>query len=622
MRRKLDRALQRRDRFGGLAAFEQRLALQLVEIRIVRLGRDQRVDLDDGGAQVGMPVGRDRARVFRRQALVVDRIAARDRVAALHEAVELGAHQVVAKLKLRRILLVPVRARLGELLERAHALGRHRMRLHVGIGIARGKQDFVGHALEGVVHALGRLAGGGEELDAGAVGRFLLLAHVGQQRAADGFLRPEDRRGRIAGIAARRDHRADAEQHGDDRLRLRHRELLAELRQVAAGNMTGLVRQHADDLVRRLGVHQRAGVHEDAAAVHDEGVERLVVDQRDLDVLLREPRDLQDRLRVVPHQLLDLGVADQRNAARQARRLRGNRRRNRQEAGTAATANAVNSASARVAGVRRRALIGLPSTVIFVRDREPKCSAKLVAPPGRVNATRITSGCAFCPASGRKDRPNAAAWRQSVNAPSWSGGAAGHDAGFRAPVDRAVQPKRRAGLHGDGRDGGGRPHRGGGRARHSHGGRAARGRRACAGDRGGAGGARFRAAGLHRVARHSFAAGADRAALFGCLPPRRGGRSRDRDDRIVGGIHSGVSVDVRAGRPGGDRQSGLSAVPAYSHRARLRAGADRDERSDALRHHRRESARGASQEAACRRAGGEPGQSDRHHDERRRRSPT
>ena len=122
-----------------------------------------------------------------------------------------------------------------------------------------------------------------------------------------------------------------------------------------------------------------------------------LVDERDLDVLLREAGGLQDRLGVVAHQLLDLGVADERNAARQARRLRGHRRDGKRHA---ATANAVSSASARVAGVRRRALIGLPSTVILVRDREPRCSAKLVAPPGRVNATRITSGCAFARASG------------------------------------------------------------------------------------------------------------------------------------------------------------------------------------------------------------------------------
>ena len=51
------------------------------------------------------------------------------------------------------------------------------------------------------------------------------------------------------------------------------RQLLAQLCQMAAGDMAGLVREHADDLVRRLRFHQRAGIDEDAAAVDDEGVE-------------------------------------------------------------------------------------------------------------------------------------------------------------------------------------------------------------------------------------------------------------------------------------------------------------------------------------------------------------
>ena len=198
MRRELDRAPQRRDRLRGLAAFEQRLALELVEIRIVRLRLDQRVDLRDGGAQVGMAVGRDRAGVARRQAGVAHRIAARDRVAAVEEAGQLGAHQVVAQLQLRRVLLVPVRAGLGDRFERRDALGRHRMRLQVGIGAVRGEQNLVGQALEGLVHALRRLAGGGEELHAGAVGLLLLRALIGQQRAADRLLRAEDGGGRIA----------------------------------------------------------------------------------------------------------------------------------------------------------------------------------------------------------------------------------------------------------------------------------------------------------------------------------------------------------------------------------------------------------------------------------------
>ena len=189
---------------------------------------------------------------------------------------------------------------------------------------------------------------------------------------------------------------------------------------------------------------------------------------------------------------------------------------------------------------------------------------------------------------------------QSVNAPSDGGGARAMMLDSARTIDHAVDPQRRAAVHGDGRDGGGRPHRGGGRTRHSHGGRAAGGRRAEARDRGGAGGARLRAARLHRVARHSVAAGAHRAALC------RAYRVPVEADRVIvttgssGGIRPGVSFDVRAGRPGGDRQSGLSAVPAHPHGARLRAGADRDQRGDALCHHRRKPARGASQEAACR----------------------
>ena len=53
-------------------------------------------------------------------------------------------------------------------------------------------------------------------------------------------------------------------------------------------------------------------VDEDAPAVGDKGVERAVVDDDDLDVLLCEAGGAQDRLRVVAQQLLDLGVADDR----------------------------------------------------------------------------------------------------------------------------------------------------------------------------------------------------------------------------------------------------------------------------------------------------------------------
>ena len=97
----------------------------------------------------------------------------------LGESEELGSHHVMTELQLRRILLVPVGAVLGEDFEGRDAFRRHRMRLHVGIGVLRGEQDLVRQPAEGVGHALGRLTGRGEELHAGAVGLLLLRALVG-----------------------------------------------------------------------------------------------------------------------------------------------------------------------------------------------------------------------------------------------------------------------------------------------------------------------------------------------------------------------------------------------------------------------------------------------------------
>ena len=106
------------------------------------------------------------------------------------------------------------------------------------------------------------------------------------------------------------DEGAGAEEHRDDRLRRCRCHRLAHARQVPARNVARLVREHADDLVRRLRFHQRAAVDEDAAAVGDESVERTIVDDDDLDVLLGKTRRAQDGLRIIPQQLLDLRVAD------------------------------------------------------------------------------------------------------------------------------------------------------------------------------------------------------------------------------------------------------------------------------------------------------------------------
>ncbi len=153
-----------------------------------------------------------------------------------------------------------------------------------------------------------------------------MLANIGEQRALDHFLRRGHRGGSGLGKAAgataarARHHRAGAEQHGDDHLGLGVGELLAQFCEVAAGKMAGFMGEHADDLVRRFRLHDRAVIDEDAPAVGHEGVEGAFVDDHHLDVLFFQPGGAQDRARIVAQQLLGLGVAQDRRAARSGQR--------------------------------------------------------------------------------------------------------------------------------------------------------------------------------------------------------------------------------------------------------------------------------------------------------------
>ena len=306
---------QRRDRLGGAAAFQQRLAFEFVEIGIGRLGLNKAIDLADRLAQIGVAVGRDRARVTRGQAVIAERIAPRHRIGPFQEAGQFGAHQVVPRLQVRRVLDVEIGAGLDQSIERGDAIGRHRMRLQIRIDKARVEQGVAAQPFEQVEHAAAGLPGGVEKLCAGMVGLVFLSADIGQKRTLDRRLRPQDRGRCIATAGARGGHRrADAEQQRDHGGGLRRRQLLAQLEQMAAGQMPGLMREHANDLVRRLGIEQCAGIDEDVPAIHDEGIEGAVVEHDHLDVLLGEAGGLEARLRVVAQQLLDLGIADDRHA--------------------------------------------------------------------------------------------------------------------------------------------------------------------------------------------------------------------------------------------------------------------------------------------------------------------
>src|SRR5262249_57676643 len=85
----VDGVAQRGDRLGRPAGFQQRLSLELVEVGILRLRLDERVDLRLRGARVEVAIGRDGARVAPGKRSVAERIAACERIRALQATVKL-----------------------------------------------------------------------------------------------------------------------------------------------------------------------------------------------------------------------------------------------------------------------------------------------------------------------------------------------------------------------------------------------------------------------------------------------------------------------------------------------------------------------------------------------------
>src|SRR6516162_8641458 len=83
---------------------------------------------------------------------------------------------------------------------------------------------------------------------------------------------------------------------------------------MTTGMVASLVRQHADQLVGRLRFQDRAVIYEDAAAVGNEGVERWVVDDHHLDVLLLKRGRAQDGAGIFAQKLLGLAIAQDRRA--------------------------------------------------------------------------------------------------------------------------------------------------------------------------------------------------------------------------------------------------------------------------------------------------------------------
>ena len=303
-----------------MVRLHQDVAAQFMEIGVLRLRPDQGVGLAQRRVQVAEQIGGLRFAVFFRQRVRTLAQQTRHRRLALGVDRDLDAHHVVALLQRSRILVLAIGALLDQRLQVGDAFLRHRMADAVRIDLRARQRKRRLEALEGLQHALAGLMRGVEIGDGRAVGGDFFATLVLEQHALGEFAtargKPHARRGETAAVAGRaRHHRAGAEQAGDDGHGLDVFELFAKLLFVAAGDMAAFVRDDADDLVRRLGLHQRAGVDEQAPS-RDEGVEGRIVDQHDADAGAGEARRLEDRPRVVAHQRLDLGVAHHRHALR------------------------------------------------------------------------------------------------------------------------------------------------------------------------------------------------------------------------------------------------------------------------------------------------------------------
>ena len=110
---------------------------------------------------------------------------------------------------------------------------------------------------------------------------------------------------------------------------------------MTAGDMAALMRNHADDLIGSLRIHQRAGMDEHVVPVDDEGVEGAVVDDVDVDRLSAQSGGVKDRLGIGLDQAFRLGIADHAGGVRGGRADQGN-----DEAADCCAAKALPGASA------------------------------------------------------------------------------------------------------------------------------------------------------------------------------------------------------------------------------------------------------------------------------------
>src|ERR687896_565200 len=91
---------------------------------------------------------------------------------------------------------------------------------------------------------------------------------------------------------------------------------------MAARDMTRLMRNHTDYLIRRVCLHQSARMNKHVAPVEHEGIEYVAANDADGDTAFSEARSLEDWPGIVVEQVFDLVVANEGQALSLSRPLR------------------------------------------------------------------------------------------------------------------------------------------------------------------------------------------------------------------------------------------------------------------------------------------------------------
>ena len=146
------------------------------------------------------------------------------------------------------------------------------------------------------------------------VGRRFLGSAVAQEVLPAG--RQTTEKNRPGDIASAGDGGGAAQDEGQNGLGAGIPERFVGAGQMTAGDMAGFVRDHPDQLVRRVGRDQQAGVNEDFLSAGDERVQRRRLHDQDFYGVRVDARGLEQWRAVDADGSFDFRIPDHREAAR------------------------------------------------------------------------------------------------------------------------------------------------------------------------------------------------------------------------------------------------------------------------------------------------------------------